>query len=249
MNGIAVDTFEAFESLTEISDLKSPALQIDAEIIRNPSFGTKYSKLNQEYLAVRNPVPPRLNRLILESSFKLRMDYLESLDRELEFYHKANVKKILLDFDLPGVLYDEGKRSLLSTIAAAAKGTAAKENIEIELLFRLPFNDMEDFMVQAAFFRQQHMSGLNYAVDLHIHEAGFDIESLDELLLPVRYDIGTLNFVYDAALGNKINPHNLQKIMDLLITKGANCNFFLCPSGNINLQTIVGDLRQWDDMH
>ena len=245
MNGITVDTFEAFESLTEILPAYDFVLQTDAEIVSRPSFGMKYAKLSRPGLVVRNPVPPRLNRLILDSTFKLQMDYLESFGREIEKYRRYNVEKILLDFDLPSVLQDDEKCRSLQKILASLKGIVYSEHIEIELLFRLPFNDMESFIAPAAFFRQQSIIGLNYAVDLHIHEAGFDRDELAELLLPLQFDIGTVNFVYDAALGNKINPQNLKKIMTASEEKGINCNFFLAPSGSINFQSIREDLLQW----
>lgn len=248
MNGLAIDTFEAFESLPEVSISGDSALQIDADIIRNPSFSKKYDDISCSTLIVRNPVPPRLNRLILESSFKLQTDYLESLENELDNYQKQDVRKILLDFDLPGVLTDESKSLLLRKILLPIKGMTYSRNIDLELLFRIPFNGMEDFVSHAAFFRQNSMLNLNYALDLHIHEAGFDHEELEDLLLPIRYDTGTVNFIYEAGLGNKINSQNLKKIMEQMREKGSNCTFFLCPSGNINFQSIREDLQQWLDM-
>lgn len=245
MNGLAVDTFAAFESLTETSDNRDFALQIDADIINNSSFNAKYSRLSCTSLIVRNPVPARLNRLILDSSFKLQIDYLESLGRELARYKQNGVQKILFDFDLPSVLQNDEKHESLKKILAAIKGICFSENIEMELLFRLPFSTMEEFIAPAAFFRQKSMLGINYALDLHIHEAGFDREEFAELLLPLQFDIRTVNFVYDAALGNKINPQNLKKLMDFMQGKGASCNFFLAPSGNISFQAIHDDFQQW----
>lgn len=245
MNGITVDTFEAFESLTEITDFGGFALQTEAEIFNSAAFIRKYSTINCRSLIIRNPVPARLNRLILDSSFKLQTDYLESLEKELEKYSKVDVDKILLDFDLPTVIANEEKYPAFTQILSAIKGMTYAKNIGFELLFRLPFNGMEDFAAIAAFFRQQSMTNLNYALDLHIHEAHLDSGELAELLLPVQYDIGTINFVYDAALGNRINLHNLKKITDLMSAKCLHCQYFLCPSGNVNLQSIHEDISEW----
>ena len=245
MNGLAVESFELWESLTLKAAARNTALCVDAEIVRSPDFIKKIRKIQPEAIFIRNAVSPRLNRLILESGRKLQNDYLESLAKSLQIFNRAGADKIMLDFDLPSVFQDKILTEELKHILNSIKGMVYEFDIAVELLFRLPQSESELFLAQAAFFRQKVMQGINYSVDVHVHEAGFDREEMCSSLLPVQYDIGSINFVYDAALGNKINPVSLKKIADFLDAKGANCNFSLCPSGNINYQTVRQDIEQW----
>lgn len=245
MSGLTVDSWGFFESIPEENILQDIDLQIDAEIFSNPSFIRKAAQMDFTSLSVRNPVSARLNRLILESGFKLQTDYLESLSRQAEMYGNSGIKKVFFDFDLAGVLQEAELSRSLHSLLASIKGILYQYDIEMELLLRLPHPDMENFIAAAAIFRQSSMLNINYAVDMHIHEAGFDRDEICNSLLPIEFDTGSINFLYDAALGNKINAQSLQKIMDLMNGKGAKCDFFLCPSGNINYQFIEHDLEQW----
>ena len=243
MAGLTVDSWELFESIPENNILQNIDLQVDAEIFNNSLFMRKLRKISCNSLSVRNPVSARLNRLILESGFKLQAEYLDSLARQTEIYGIAGVRKVFFDFDIAGVLRDAGLCSNLRKILASVKGIMYEHDIETELLLRLPAADMEETVWLAADFRQKSMSGMNYAVDMHIHESGFDREEICTMLLPVEFDTGTINFLYDAALGNKINPQTISKIMDHIEGKGAKCDFFLCPSGNINFQSVQIDME------
>ena len=245
MAGLTVDSWELFESIPENNILQSIDLQVDTEIFNNYPFMRKMRKISCNSLSVRNPVSARLNRLILESGFKLQTEYLDSLSRQMEIYAMAGVRKVFFDFDIAGVLRDEGLCINLRKILALVKGIMYEHGIEAELLLRLPAADMAETVYLASEFRQKSMCGMNYAVDMHIHESGFDREEICAMLMPVEFDIGTVNFLYDAALGNKINPQTISKIMDYFEEKGAKCDFFLCPSGNINFQSVQTDIEQF----
>ena len=245
MNGLAVESFELWESLDEKTLNSNIVLGVDAEIVRRTDFNKKIRKIQPETIFIRNAVASRLNRIILESGSKLQNDYLESLSKSLQLFYDAGVDKIMLDFDLPSVFNDKNLTEELKHILNSIKGMIYEFDIAVELMFRLPQPEADSFLAQAAFFRQKIMHGINYAVDIHIHEAGFNREEICDALLPVQYDISSINFVYDAALGNKINPVNLKKIADFMNAKGVNCSFSLCPSGNINYQTVRQDIEQW----
>ena len=245
MNGLTVESFELWESLDAKTLNSNIALGVDAEIVRRTDFNKKISKIQPETIFVRNAVASRLNRLILESGSKLQNDYLESLSKSLQLFSDASIDKIMLDFDLPSVFNDSNLTEELKHILNSIKGMIYEFDITVELMFRLPQPEADLFLAQAAFFRQNIMQGINYAVDIHIHEAGFNREEICTSLLPVQYDISSINFVYDAALGNKINPVSLKKIADFMNAKGVNCSFSLCPSGNINYQTVRQDIEQW----
>lgn len=245
MIGLSIDSFELWESLNEKELHSNILLAADAEILQNSSSAKKLQKLRPASLSVRNAAAPRLNRLILESNSKLQNDYLASLSRSMQHFQQLGAEKIMLDFDLPSVFFEENLQTALKHILGCIKGIAYEFDIKTELLFRVPLPEIELFTKQAAFFRQKSMLGMNYAVDIHVHEAGFDREDFCNALLPVQYDIGTVNFIYDAALGNKINPLNLKKTVDFVTAKGAECDFVLCPSGNVNFQTVSKDAEQW----
>ena len=102
---------------------------------------------------------------------------------------------------------------------------------------------MEETIIQSAIFRHRSLLGMNYAIDMHIHENNFDRDEICNMILPIEFDISTVNFIYDAALGNKINPNTLQKTADHLNSKGTECNFFICPSGNVNFQSVKNDIK------
>lgn len=245
MIGLSIDSFELWDSLNEKELHSDILLEADAEILQNSTSMKKLRKLRPASLSIRHGAAPRLNRLILESNSKLQNDYLASLSSSMQHFQQLGAEKIMLDFDLPSVFAEENLQNALKDILVCIKGIAYEFNICTELLFRLPLPETEYFIRQAAFFRQKSMLGMNYAVDIHVHEAGFDREELCNALLPVQYDIGTVNFIYDAALGNKINPLNLKKTVDFLTAKGATCDFLLSPSGNVNFQTVSKDAEQW----
>lgn len=248
MIGISIESCELWETL-EIAELpEGIALQIDAEITRSSGFMKKIRNISATVISVRNIVAPRLNRLILESGSKLQNDYLESLGKSFQLLSRLNADKVILDFDLSSVLQDALLTAELKRVLCSIKGMAYEAGTDIELLFRLPMADMESFIFQAAFFRSNSMLGMNYSVDIHIHEAAFDRENICAALHPVQYDIGSMNFVYDAALGNKINPSSLKKTVDFMRDKGVDCCFFLTPSGDLNYHTIRDDAAEWFDI-
>ena len=222
MFGITFDTWEFFESIPENKSFSNLAFQIDAGIFQHQYWQKKLKKLQFASLSVRNPVNTRLNRLILESPFKLQTDYLESLAKQLDLYNKSAVTKVMFDFDLAGIFGNDFLCEKLLTLLGSIKGIAAENNIKVELLFRLPFAAMADFIISAAKFRQTTLLGMDFAVDMHIHEAGFVRDDIIDLLLPIEYDIKSVNFIYDAALGNKINIQNL-----LIMTDKFNHSAFL----------------------
>lgn len=244
MYGLAADNSALWDTLPE-KEYIGDCLAVNADFFQNQAFIKKYSKADIAKLFVRHAVSPRLNRLILESETKLQNDYLDSFVRQMRFFHTFGVKKIQMDFDLPSVFKDEELTAALLNILRTIKGITYDYGIETELLFRLPQSTMENFTAEAAFFRQQSLLGMNYALDIHFHEAGFDREEICSSILPVEYDISCINFVYDAALGNKINPNTLSKIINFMKDKGAECDFLLYPSGNINYQVIRQDVEQW----
>lgn len=245
MRGITFDSWDFFSGMPEENLFEDTALQVDYEVFNHPHFKQKLKKLHFASLTVRNPVNARLNRLILESPFKLQADYLESMAKQIRSCRIAGVNKIMLDFDLAGTLGNDLLYSNLLKLLGAVKGIAFDNQIDTELLFRLPFPSMENFILLAANFRRTTLLGMNFAVDMHIHEAGFDREQLPGLLLPLEFDIGSINFLYDAALGNKVNTQTLKFITDHLEKKGINCDYFLCPSGNINFQSAAPELIKW----
>ena len=245
MIGLAVDSFEFFESLPDNGLSGDIALQLDAELFQYRNTCLKLKKMRFAALYVKNPVSARLNRLILDSPFKLRMDSLESFESQIKMLNDVGAEKVMLDFDLPALFENAADFAIAEQILGALKGITYSAGMELELLFRLPFSGMEDFAAAAAFFRQNSMLRLNYSADIHIHEAGFDRELLKEVLLPVEFDVKTVNFLYDAALGNKINAQNLKKMINYMKNTGAEHDFFLCPSGNVNYQNIQTDLQQW----
>lgn len=244
MLGIAFDSWNFFDSIPIDTVPEDIIFEADAEIVNNPAFNPAKLPL----FAVRNMIPVRLNRLILESSFKLQMDYLESAGKQAELFREAGIEKVMIDFDLPGILSDCSRQKMLLKILQPLKGIMYDNNIELELLVRLPFSGMDEFISHAALFRQKSMLGINYAIDLHIHEAGFDWDLLEEIP-ELKFDISTVNFIYDAALGNKINPQNLKKIIDYMKSEGSKCDFFLCPAGNINFQSVQSDIFQWTELN
>ncbi|MBR2723200.1 MAG: hypothetical protein IKB77_02615 [Lentisphaeria bacterium] len=245
MLGLGIDTFELWDSLDfEAADCGT-VIKADAELFQNQSFVKKLKKIHPAVLIVNNAVSPRLNRLILESGSKLQNDYLESLCKSFKYYSTLQVSKATLDFDLPSVLPDEKLTCELNRILCAIQGFAYEYSITAELLFRLPLPETADFIRLAAFFRQRHMSNMNYAVDVHIHEGAFDLEALTDTLLPIQYDTGTVNFLYDAALGNRVNAANLHRTVEMIQKKGAECDFTLCPAGGVNFQSVRQDVLQW----
>ncbi len=245
MLGLGIDTFELLDSpYNETADCDI-VIKADAELFQNQSFIKKIKKISPAVLIVNNAVSPRLNRLILESGSKLQNDYLESLCKSFRHFNTLKVNKVTLDFDLPSVLQDENLTSILNNILCAIQGFAYRYSITAELLFRLPLPETSDFIRQAAFFRQHFMANINYAVDIHIHEGAFDLDELSDTLRPVQYDIGTINFIYDAALGNKVNAANLHKTVEMMQKKGAECDFTLCPSGCVSFQSVRQDVLQW----
>ncbi len=245
MFGITFDTWDFFDSIPHDNLLSDLTFAVDAEFCQNKDFAAKYSRCDCRGLNIRNVLPRNLNRIILESPFKLQTDYLESLAKQTENFTNLGVRKVMFDFDLPSVFKDKDLSMSLQKILAPIKGIMYEAKIETELHFRLPGPDIAEFSKLAAEFRQKSMSGMNYSIDLHIHEAGGAKDSLIDELDPILFDIGTLNFVYDAALGNKLNPQLVKNIIGSLNNYTCRCDYCLCPSGNIDFRYIQTDLQQW----
>lgn len=248
MIGITFNSWDFFESVPPDRFDSKTALQIDAEIMHHKSFCSKMRLINYSSLSVRNIVQGRLNRLILDSDFKLKAEYLDSFSAQLRQIRQNGIDKLLLDFDLAGIAGDAASEQKLIEMLTSLNGMIYENNLKAELLFRLPQPDMDKFIPLIALLRRRFMFSINFAADLHIHEAGFEPEMICTLLHPVLYDIKSCQFIYDADLGNKFNIRTLKNIIDYFSGRGAMCDFFLCPSGNINFHTVNTQLEEWKNI-
>ncbi len=160
---------------------------------------------------INDPAEPALCRMMPEESFRVRMNFLRELSRELRQLNERQIHLAVLAMDTDRIASDPEFAEKAIVLLRSIRSVLPAAGMRIGVRLRLPHPAGAAAVVDFLMLLQAG-SGLRAVLEIHPHEPAFAAWD-PAWLRPLRMLSPVTEIVYDRALGNRITPKLLAPLM------------------------------------
>lgn len=198
---------------------------------------------------VNDPADARFCRIMPEESFRVRMNFLRELSKELRRLNALSIQLAVLSVDTDRIAADPAFGENAIAFLRSLRSVLPSGGMRLGVRLRLPHPAGREAVMDFLLLLQA-VSGLRAVLEIHPHEPAFAAWD-PEWLRPLRMLSPVTEIVYDRALGNRITGKLLQPLLAELAGAPQN-NMVLfrpgCPDGEMLMQEIrelAGSIAGW----
>ena len=187
----------------------SSALALPAGLMPGGAWPEAFSQAS--FRMVNDPADGSFCRIMPEESFRVRMNFLREMGKELRRLNALPVQLAVISVDTERIAADpvfaEKAIALLRSIRSVLPAGGMRLGVRLRLPHPAGAAAVVDFLMLL-----QAVSGLRAVLEIHPHEPA--LASWDPAWLrPLRMLSPITEIVYDGALGNRITPKLLSPLM------------------------------------
>ncbi len=220
------DKLGELSQLLETADSRETNILIEGSLLNDSNFVANFRKIVSDYsdsvkLSVRELLPSSMFKLMMSQNEKMKLDFLELFERNLQKVQELGIGKIIQNFDLLETIGDN--KDFLDAIY----GRCFMRRIELSLSLRIPLLNGKNLLYIHELIRHSMYNNLKLILDIHVDENGFLQMDFAEEIKPLLFDIGAVHFWCESRFGNRIEKSTIAEISEI------------CRKFNRNLEVFV----------